>query len=820
MRPRVLIVVLAYASIACGQDASRAALARFLATHSKGAGTYGPPDQPWADATWTWQALRCQDLVGTAPDEIGDETRRAVAALPKGDSWSRRAVRTRLLRRVGIDPGPPPRDPPFLPATSWIGSPPLSELEALVEMQHLGGVEPDRSVLDQVLDLWRARDGGWRWAATLEETFTHVKAATDFTEIPAAPRAPSTAGAIAAAVSCHRNAGLGIRNRDRVVERLYALRRVNGGYRQGTPGHDVTGLWATYDALRALHALGARPEAADRTTSWIAGHRHRSGGFAHTPEEPASLEATWLALECLRLLGRPLPPLSAYPLEGGWPQAHDPGGLRLFQAVVQMGPDPGTCVALAHRVGADLLLVKTLQNTEPQLARRARAVAKGFPRPLAVACVREEHKRAWGVEGVGYATHCSDVIFGPDQQIGDRGWHKSFEGLVSAWRDDRARGALVFSASHQHRELLAPAYERSARRGGYDALMAGWAFAPGGDVVRENPWLARWVARMPVIGNHDAHADPFHWLHRGIRTRTLFFANTPDLAGFAEAVRAGRVVAVAHAVGGLSVWGHPYWTERVRREQRKWDRGRPSGALPDPVAYPVDRSTHRELPALEAGFALVVRAASRLGDDAYPHELTVAIDSKPAPRPRIVPAVHDGPPALWLPLPDLESGEHLVEISYDGRTTVARLRWGEPVREGEPPPAVSAPAPPRHLKLESPADVPFVRHTSLAPGDFEGSVTLTCARADIVVGSGAGGHIEVKVSGGRDLEWFRFGVDGEYGVIRRPRKDGGAQAFRLEIPEHATTHTAHRVTIRTSLDGWIQKPARSDFKLLSVEWKP
>ncbi|NRA96016.1 MAG: hypothetical protein HRU14_07380 [Planctomycetes bacterium] len=814
------IVVLGMVTVASAQDASRDGLARFIATHRKTPGTYGPVDQPWADATWTWRALRCADLVGEEPGKLHGNVRTAIRALPTGASWSRRATHARLLRLVGIDPSPPPRDPPFLSATSWVGSPPLSELEALVEMQRLGGVEPDRPVLEQVLSLWRARDGGWRWPATLKETFAHVREGTDFEQLPETPEAPSTAGSIAAAVRCHVHGGIEIRDAHRAALRLHALRRINGGYRQGTPGYDVTGLWATYDALRALRDLGTKPVDSALTASWIAGHRHRSGGFAHAPEEPPSLEATWLALECLHLLGQPLPPMPAHPLEGGWPDADDPGDLQLFQAAVQMGSDPGTCVALAHRIGADLLLIKTLQNTERELARRAHAVAKGFARPLAIGCAREEHRRAWGVEGLGYATHCSDVVFDIDHELADRAWHVGFEALVDAWREDRSSGALVFSASHLHRELLAPAYEHSARRGGYGALMAGWAFAPGGDVVRENPWLERWVARLPVLGNHDAHTDPFHWLHQGLRTRTLFFARSPDVAAFVDAVRKGRVVAVAHGDDGLTAWGHPHWTARARRQRKVWDRGRPANLLPAPIAIPIDRRTHGEMPALREGFGIIVRAAARLGDDALPSEVAVHIDGQSTRLPlRLAPPQHDGPPVLWLPLPHLERGEHEVRITANERTTTQRLIFADPVRADEPHPSTNRTRPPQKLELGSPDELPFVRHTSLTPTDFQGSVKITCGRADVIIGSGEGGHIRVDITGGHALDWLRLHVDGNDKPFSLTSLDGNERTILLPIPKETAARTIHRITIRTSLDGWIQRPSASDLELRSVSWE-
>ena len=249
------------------------------------------------------------------------------------------------------------------------------------------------------------------------------------------------------------------------------------------------------------------------------------------------------------------------------------GELRRFEALIEIGPDPAVSLMLADTIGADLILLKGTHGEEPELARRARRMAVAWGLPIAVGCAREEHLRAWGVPGVGYVTHCSDLIFDPEAEIGDRGRHEGFAAIDAAWQPARDAGAVVFSCSYLDRELLAPAYDRSARgEGGYDALMAGWAFAEGGDVIRANPWLARYVGRIPLIANHDAHGDPFHWFERGLRSRCYFFARSGDLEGFRDALDHNRLVVVT-ASGAR--YGRPTWARRTPfRQWSYWWHGR------------------------------------------------------------------------------------------------------------------------------------------------------------------------------------------------------------------------------------------------------
>lgn len=814
---------------ACAQDdtrdeAGRAALIGFVRSHEKRPWRYGPPDQTWADPTWTWRAVRILEIAG-ASNPPNDAAAREIAEWAPGTSWRRKVMHARLQKMLGHPLTDRPSTPLLRPMSN-VGSPPLADLESIVELQVGSGAKIQADMLKMTLRLWRGRDGGWRWPATLDETYELLRARKLYTKIPEPPTAPSSMGATAAAVRCYRLAGLDVPEKARAVARIRAALTEWGYYVQGTQDHEPTShLWSTWHALRALNDLGAKPDVPELTVRWIRSLRHETGGFAHSATEPASLEATWLAMECLHALGATVGPLPERPLSGRLPPPGPSDGLRLFQAVVEMGPDPGTSAALAKRIGADLLLIKSLEHGEVGLARRAQAVAERLGgKKLHVACVREEHLRAWGVPGLGYATHCSDVCFDPADGVGERHWYRDFDGILNDWKIDRLKGSIVFSASHIHRELLAPAYDRIGALT-YDALMATWAFAPGGDVVREYPWLHRYVGRRSLIGNHDAHGDPFHWLHRGLRSRTLFFAKTGDQAGFVEAVHAGRTVAVAHTnTDDVTLWGHPHWTARARAARGSWDIGRRDGLLraddrgvwlPAPVAFPIDASTHAELPDLPAGHGIVVRAARVLGDDALPDEVTLTVDERPVPL-SLVHADHDGPPALWAALPTLSRGAHDVRVTAFGRSTSTRLDWGAPIEKVAP----RRPAePPRALRFEGAADVPWVRG-ALSRDDFAGSVRIGAARTDFIVGSGSRpGHVRIRWTGGDGIGVVRLALDAVTKVEITP--DGRPGEVTIPVPGELVARRSHRIIVRTKLRGWTlpMAPAHSDLRFVEVAWE-
>ncbi|MAG55191.1 MAG: hypothetical protein CMJ83_02765 [Planctomycetes bacterium] len=812
---------------------SRDALRAFVDRYRKSPRTFGPETQDWADGVWTYQAWRSLLLAGVPVDPTAgapDDRAAALRGLRRDQIPTLLVSRLKLARLWGLkveEAGAP--GVPFLPLMTWVGSPPLEELEARVTADVMRGRKVDVAALKQMVGFWRGPDGGYRYPAGLGEIYPRILTnATTFTAPPRPHLGTSTCGAIAAAVACLTQVGVPVPRLDAVVLRLRALRSGGHWSQQRNPLHDGTGLWATWNALRALSMLGVSSEAPDEIAAWLRTLRHRDGGFAHALDEPASLEATWLALECLRLIQRPLGPMPSKPAAGRLPKANgaNDASLKPLQAVVQMGPDPAASVVLARRAGADLLLLKSLDHDEPALVARARRLAARLPGPkLEIACVREEHRSAWGVEGIGYVTHCSDAVFAPAVTLGQRGRHRTFDEILDAWKVNRLRGCVFFSCSYLNRELLAPAYDRSSRRfaDGYDALMVGWAFARGGDLIRDYPWLHRYVGRMALIGNHDAHGDPLHWFHRGMRTRTLFFAKDASVASFQEAVRLGRTVAVVHGPVAPAYWGHPTWVEKAKARRADWDRGRPGFTpgewLPAPFAAPIDASTQVEMPWVTRGFGILVRAAGRIADDAMPHEVTVRVGGEDEPRVplRIVPADGKRPPALWAPLPDLKPGDHLVVVEAFGQTSRQTLRWVAPVAIATPPTM----APPPALEFRGANELPWVSNTSLAPGDFEGSLRIVCNRADFALRASPGkSRLRVKWRGGKAAGPLQFFVDGASVGAVTPNGSPGETSFDFD----GATARAHRVTLRTALPGWISSFDRpkSDLELLllAVETRP
>ena len=818
----VLVLFLLLAGWGCaqrrtGNDAADPArrLRDFVERHRKEDGGYGAPGRESSTLPWTFMALECHALLGSRPPRSEALAHWLATFVREGPRPDRRQLEWVLCRNLlgeEKQPGPPlgPLLQELPPLTTWLGSLPLDDLEAAVRLRRL--VEPESlaraaPLVARYLSLWRHADGGYHYPAALDQVYPLIARGKRLMELPKPARGPSSLGLTAAAVATLGLLDAPVPGIEETVAFIRSLRAENGGYHTRRPAWGEPDLFGVWHAVRTLRALGAPLAGRERleTVAFVAAHQRSSGAFAHGEGEPDSLEATWLALQALDLLEAPLPDPRWRPAPSPLPAPTVEPGLKLFQAVVEIGPDPAVAVVLAPRIGADLILLKG--RDEPELARRARRIASALGIEVEVGCAREEHLRAWGVPGLGYVTHCSDLVFRPEESIGDRGRHASFAEMVNAWRPARAAGAIVFSCSYGHRELLSPAYELSIRGGGgYDALMATWCMSPDGDLIKDWPWLQRYVGRIAVIGNHDAHGDPFHWLYKGLRTRTLFFAKTPDVEGFRDAVRKRRTVAVAHRGSSFALYGHPHWVELARKAREQWDRGRVKedveSWLPDPIVLPIYDDTAGELAAIREGYGILVRAAGRLGDDALPHEVRCRIDGRPVPL-RMVPPERRNRPALFASLPGLASGVHEVEVQAFGRTTRERLRFGKPAGKSSPRRADPHEDVPASLAFDRWQDVAFIR-APLANTTPQGFISLASNRADFIlrVDDPRSSVVVLEFATGEREETVEVFAGGTpCGKVHlRPSE---RKTVRLPVPPGALRRGAEWITLRTDRAPWL-----------------
>ncbi len=786
----------------------------FVERHRKRDGAYGVLGAPDGAPRPTSWALRIHRLLGGPPPDRS----RVLAALASL-RVSRDATTQDLLALArcyrSLDAPLPdsliqqvPLAPTWPDFAGWMGSAPLTHLAdyaRLASELSRPWSPAERRIVARYLTVCRVKGSGtFGFPLDLESAVACLGARRP--PEPADVRADHAASLEGTTAALALLDSLGRPAPEGWAADLESWRQPDGGY--GWTGGRRSDLEATRRVMEALSRGGRKPPDPQRLRRWLRNLGRPDGGFSPGPDEASSLEATWQALEIAAALDGDVDRIlsAAHPRgKTDAPASQDPArDLRLFQAVVEMGPPSSVAVELARRIGAHLILVKA-DGREPEMAERMNAIAVSRGLAIRAACGREEYSRGiWWRPGVGFATHSSDILFRPSDDIKDRSEYESFEALVRAWEPVKQVGGLVLSCSWLHRELLTPVLERSCRRpGGWDALMASWPFAEEGDVLRDHPWLDRYVPRLAMIGNHDAHQECFQWLPFGLRTRTLFFARTGDFEGFRDAVLHRRTIAVAHGKRRLRLSGGPRWVARAHAERSRWDRGRneidQGKAPPAPLAAPLDRASGEDLLTLQRGYGLLVRAARGFWDDAMPEEVDCRVDGRPVTLALTPPLGHPFP-ALWCPLPGLRAGPHRVEVEAFGRRTAVTLRFGAPVA-----PRPSPPLPPpgnrkTHLTFDSPADMAFLRSWP-RPVIMGGALRLTSPRTDVFLfrpaHRGQGYRLRLRWRAGRDARTLEVFLNGHR--VQRMDRPGH---WLVHLPRHALIEGFQRISFRTPVAPW------------------
>jgi len=98
---------------------------------------------------------------------------------------------------------------------------------------------------------------------------------------------------------------------------------------------------------------------------------------------------------------------------------------------------------------------------------------------------------------------------------------------------------------------------------------------------------------------------------------------------------------------------------------------------------------------------------------------------------------------------------------------------------------------------------------------------MTCSRADFLISTAGKGAIHVTISGGESAGPLRFFLDGE--PVRPEADDVGSgelRTLRLPVPDNDTSRRAGRLSLRTGMSGWVQRPSDSDLLVKRIAWEP
>jgi hypothetical protein len=404
------------------------------------------------------------------------------------------------------------------------------------------------------------------------------------------PRDESAAHIVATAnaIFTLRALGLEVPNREACAAWLRSCQTPEGGFRWN-PSNDAhsnkSDAWYTWCAVLALKELASQPRDREACIAWINSLQNADGGFGDRAGWASRLYSTYYAIHALDVLAGEAakairrktvePDTSAIP-EGTYSifQAHlksTTGGAEMVEATRAMGfsflgvktntPDGSkVTVEEARRYvqekGHRLELVGNPENYGHKLewlgGHPAHHVSNWLVPPAMTAEQRQRFNAAdaAGRKGLPWSRFKAEVI-APALDIGTLFYPEMDYGMMNAYMvyDDGLDG-----------------------RPGYNAVIGGLGW-PVWDWIRFFPYRERWVGRLPIVVDGDAHGDLEKNLERLDRQRLLYFAKDHGLAGFLDACQAGRTVCVIRRGADRSelvFYGAPAAVAYARKHIGQW----------------------------------------------------------------------------------------------------------------------------------------------------------------------------------------------------------------------------------------------------------
>ncbi|HQF13620.1 MAG TPA: terpene cyclase/mutase family protein [Thermogutta sp.] len=397
--------------------------------------------------------------------------------------------------------------------------------------------------------------------------------------------------ATAQAVAVIRSLGQEVPRREQCVAWIQSCQDESGGFRWH-PSYRYPGnkpdVWYTWAAVSALDRLGAKPMDIKGCLRWLNSLQNPDGGFGDRPGWNSRLYSTYYAVHALDILNA----------SGGGARAAitakkataarriiPEGKYQIYQASLKTPPGGPEMIETARKLRLNFLGVKdNSPNTPPVPISVAWEHIKKQGYPMEVVSIPEQYGHQLKWIGGHPANHVANFFL----PLGDSPEIKEFLAAV----DTAGRAGLpwpeyvqkVIQPVVQRGSLFYPeldyemmnayiVYDGGLEDGlGYNAVVGGLGW-PIWDWIRMFPYRERWVGKLPIIVDADAHGEIAKWLEPLDRQRLLYLAEHYDLPHFLDACRQVRTVCVIR--GGenkdeLAFYGDPAVVEYVKRHQSEW----------------------------------------------------------------------------------------------------------------------------------------------------------------------------------------------------------------------------------------------------------
>ena len=341
-------------------------------------------------------------------------------------------------------------------------------------------------------------------------------------------------------------------------------------------------VYYTWAALNVLANLQKAPQKQKQMLSWLNSLQNYDGGFGDKPGWRSRLYSTYYAVRALQLLtGEATAGIQTKHVEVPVPVTIADGEFQIYQGLNKMPVCTPDDLGELRQRGFNLLALKSadFQQAAPLLAAIEQ---KQLPMDV-VMCPEAYPHAAWQKGGL-LLNHIGNITLDPrwnEQQkaiwaAADEAGKKKLSWVeyeTQVIQPLRKLGCLVYPEHEFEMELGYSAYDAGVSGTGYNAVLAGFNWAPR-DFVRVFPWRERYTDKLTPVADADAHGDLQKWSPQLDHTRHLYLAKGPTYADFLDAAAHGRVVCVIYApegvASGVSYYGPAAAVEYVKKRQAAW----------------------------------------------------------------------------------------------------------------------------------------------------------------------------------------------------------------------------------------------------------
>lgn len=557
----------------------------FVRSCQKPNGAFGPIDQAYTDVAWTYPAVRTLQLLGVPLPDADS------CLFNGGQSWMEKASwkngpwywsfyqKAMLYSLYGRNDH---HEPGIEPGSSW-------KLTYVPRKNYTEFRDYLNGAFFDMESLWHMTAGLLALGGSIQEDGA-VESFINEKQLPDGGfggHLIHTHAAVRTLSALH----LPVPNREECVEWLLACQREDGGF-GWSPDHPAVSnrsdVWYTWAAVMALRELGARPKHVQACIDWLNSLQNADGGFGDQPGWNSRLYSTYYAVEAMQMLtGDAASAISRkdipLPQENVIPERT----YRIFQTQHKTPAGNEGMVDSMVNLGFHLVGVKTREaqvlegGGMSHMVREARAYAsrKGYELEVVDNPENYAHRLVW-FDGQ-HADHVSNFMIPPEMDNDQRtqflaSYHAGKENLP--WVDFKkeviepmvAMGTLFYPELDYTMPNAYMVYDEGLYDGG------GYNAVPGAhfgniDWVRHFPYHERWVGKLPIIADGDAHGDMVAWRSNLMLYRNVFLAKDNSLAAYVDAAKNGRSVCVIVLPDGeVRYYGAPETVVYLKKHLDEW----------------------------------------------------------------------------------------------------------------------------------------------------------------------------------------------------------------------------------------------------------